>query len=162
MPLGGSLMPSVVYDSLARLEALAAKQVAADSLPPDSTQRDTTARDSSAAVAAMAPRAPVTDSIAADTTVADTAAADTVAAVPAPQFDRIRPIQQWTVRLAAPLAPGLYKLRVIGAPGLNGKSAESMRDLRIREPEKKPEPNPEEKPDAAPAPPPNPTTRPPQ
>jgi len=156
MPLGGTLMPSAVYDSLARLEALAAKKAAADSLPADSLAADTAAaprakRDS------VAVRAAAADSIAGDST-----AADTVAAVPPPRFERIRPIQQWTVRLAAPLTPGLYKLRVTGAPGLNGKSAESMRDLRIREPEKKPEPKPEEKPEPAPVPPPNAGTRPPQ
>ena len=154
IPLGGPLMPSVVYDSLARLEALAAKQ-AADSLKADSTVADTTVADSVAAPAAAA--RPAADSLAADSTVADT-----VATIPPPRFDRVRPIQQWTVRLAAPLAPGLYKVRVVGAPGLNGKSAESMRDLRVREPEKKPEPKPDESPAAAPVPPPDPSTRPPQ
>jgi hypothetical protein len=155
IPLGGSLMSSVVYDSLARLEALAAKQAA------DSLKADSTVADSAATPAPVAARPPAADSLAADST-----AADTVVTIPPPRFDRVRPIQQWTVRLTAPLAPGLYKVRVVGAPGLNGKSAESMRDLRIREPEKKPEPKPEPKPDetpaAAPVPPPDPSTRPPQ
>lgn len=149
IPLGGSLMPSAVYDSLARLEALASKRAA------DSLKADSTVADSAAAPAPARPAA--ADSIAADTTVADT-----VPQVPPPQFDRLRPIQQWTVRLAAPLTPGLYKVRVVGAPGLNGKSAESMRDLRIREPEKKPEPKPEETPAVAPVLPPEVVTRPPE
>lgn len=156
MPLGGSLMPSAVYDSLARLEALAAKKAATDSLAADSSATDSVTAPQPEREP-VAGRPPAADSIARDST-----AADTVAAIPPPRFDRIRPIQQWTVRLAAPLAPGLYKLRVIGAPGLNGKSAESMRDLRIREPEKKPEPKPEEKPEPTPVPPPEITTRPPQ
>jgi hypothetical protein len=152
MPLGGSLMPSAVYDSVARLEALAAKKAAADSLP-----RDSTAPAPAPEAAPVAGRPP-----AADSTAADTTAADTVVTIPPPPFERVRPIQQWTVRLAAPLAPGVYKVRVIGAPGLNGKSGESMRDLRIREPEKKPEPKPENKPEVAPVPPPEVITRPPR
>jgi hypothetical protein len=155
-------MPSVVYDSLARLEALAAKKAAADSVAAAAPVTDSSAARAapSAAVAvrdSVAARAPAVDSMTTDST-----AADSVAAVPPPRFDRIRPIQQWSVRLASPLAPGLYKIRVVGAPGLNGKRADSMRDLRIREPEKKPEPTPEAKPDSVPAPPPEITTRPPQ
>ncbi len=137
VPLGGSLMPSAVYDSLARIEALAAKKSAADSLAVDSLAADSTtaraARDTTGAAAA-APRA--------DTAAAD-AAADTVPVVPPPKFERIRPIQQWTIRLAAPLRPGLYKLRVVDAPGLNGRRAETTRDVRVREPEAKSEPKPE-------------------
>jgi hypothetical protein len=104
IPLGGALMPSAVYDSIARVEALAAKRAEADSVPADSI------------------------------------AADTIAKIPLPRFDRIAPVRQWTVRLAAPLAPGQYKIGVRGAPGLNGRSGESMRELRIREPERRPEP----------------------
>lgn len=86
----------------------------------------------------------------ADSVPADSIAADTIAKSPLPRFDRIAPVRQWTVRLASPLAPGRYKVGVRGAPGLNGRSGESMRELRIREPERRPEPAPGAAPSATP------------
>lgn len=145
IPLGGELMPSVVYDSIARAEALAAKRAAADTVPADSAAKPDTA-------AGVAERP--ADRPARDTVATDSVAADTIAKIPPPRFDRIVPIQQWTVRLAAPLAPGQYKVGVVGAPGLNGRSGESMRELRIREPERRPEPAPSATPSSAPTDPP--------
>ncbi len=129
IPLGGSLMPSAVYDSLARAAELAAKRSASDSTATDSVA----AKDSTQAAAPAART--TTDRVAADST-----GADTVVVIPPPTFERVRPIQQWTVRLAAPLTPGQYKLLVTGAPGLNGRSGEALREFRVREPEVKPEP----------------------
>jgi hypothetical protein len=129
IPLGGALMPSAVYDSIAQVEALAATRAEADSVPTDSVPAD---------------------SVPADSVPADSIAADTIAKIPLPRFDRIAPVRQWTVRLAAPLAPGQYKVGVRGAPGLNGRSGETMRELRIREPERRPEPAPSATPSITP------------
>lgn len=100
------------------------RRAAADSAPP----ADTTDVDS------LPP---------ADTTVADS----TVAAEPAPPFGRVRPVQEWKVRLALPITPGDYLLRVSGAPGLNGISWPSERPFRVREPEPPPETPPPAPPD---------------
>jgi hypothetical protein len=90
---------------------------------------------------------------AADTTArADTAAlADTVArvtppgvAVPpddsaglapaGPRFGRPLPVSQWAIRLPEPLAPGTYRLRAIGIPGLGGARRDSEREFTVRAP----------------------------
>lgn len=100
LPLAGVLMPSTVYDSLARIEREAARR-AADTLA---------ARDTAVA------------------------AADTIPEIPPPKFDRLAPIQQWSIRLGAPLPPGTYRLIIVGAVGLNGASARTERELRVRPP----------------------------
>lgn len=76
------------------------------------------------AVPAQLDSAALADSIA--------AAADSLA-VPPPVFRRVRPHQVWVIELDSALAPGLYRLRVTGAPGLNGRSQETDREFRVRE-----------------------------
>ncbi len=64
------------------------------------------------------------------------AANDTTrAAEPPPVFERVRPVQEWRVPLVAPLAPGTYRVRITGAPGLNGIARPSDRTFTIRAPE---------------------------
>ena len=113
--LGGALMPTVRYDSLLAAEREAAKQAkAADSTRADSTRADSTA--------------------------ASPATADSIPSIPAPTFDRLAPVQQWTIRLSAPLRPGMYKLKIEGATGLNGRSGKTERDIRVVVPPPKPVP----------------------
>ena len=50
------------------------------------------------------------------------------------KFKRQVPITQWTVPLAAPLAPGTYRLRITSAPGLNGRRIDVEREIRVRPP----------------------------
>lgn len=136
--LGGELVPSARYDSLARAAGVAAKKAAADSLTADSLSADSV-------VARRTPdevERPVVDTTkvltaaARDSLASDSlAAADTVVVIPPPTFRRVVPITHWTVRLAAPLTPGVYKLRVTGAPGLNGARSDSEREVRVRPPE---------------------------
>ncbi len=133
IPFAGVLMPSTVYDSLMNSERAAAKQAARDSLPADSLADDSTAmstrvREDSVATARMS-------SATRDSLASDSLAADTVTVVPPPTFERVPPVQQWTIRLAAPLAPALYKVRVEGAQGLNGARGQTTRELRVRPPE---------------------------
>lgn len=66
--------------------------------------------------------------------LADSIAAADSLAEPPPAFRRVRPHQVWVVELDTTLAPGLYRLRVTGAPGLNGRSQETEREFRVREP----------------------------
>lgn len=134
--LAGVAMPSTRFDSLAQ-----ARTAAADSAARAATDTAAVADTSAVADTAAAPPAappPLTpqDSAAADTLAADSLAADSLAAPrePPPVFNRVRPAQQWSVPLAAPLAPGLYRLRVLGAPGLNRRSQETEREFRVQEP----------------------------
>lgn len=143
--LGGPFIPSVTYDSLARLRAQAARDSIA-AATADSAAADTAAADTAAAgreVAVPAPRPPDTVRVentrpaqrdttarAADSTAADSTEADTI---PVPVFRRSVPVQQWTAPLAAPLAPGEYLFRIRGARGLNGRSVETERQLRVVE-----------------------------
>lgn len=143
--LGGPFIPSVTYDSLARLRAQAARDSAA-AAAADSAAADTAAADTNAAgreVAVPAPRPPDTVRVentrpaqrdtaarAADSTAADSTEADTI---PVPVFRRSVPVQQWTAPLAAPLPPGEYLFRIRGARGLNGRSVETERQLRVVE-----------------------------
>lgn len=145
IPLGGPFVPSAVYDSLARIRAQARRDslAAADTAAGDSTRSDTTGRE----IAVAAPRAPDTvrventqpaprdtaraDSAEADTAQADTAQADAIAR---PVFKRTVPVTQWTAPLAAPLAPGLYRFRLRDAPGLNDRSVQAERELRVQPP----------------------------
>lgn len=136
LPLASVLMPSTVYDSLARIEREAARR-AADTLAARDTANvatDSTARPDSLArptPAAAVRGAQPTRLAAPDTAVA---AADTVPAIPPPKFDRLAPIQQWSIRLGAPLPPGTYRLIIVGAVGLNGASARTEREIRVRPP----------------------------
>lgn len=67
----------------------------------------------------------------------DTAeAADTLP--PRPVFGRQVPEITWVLPLDAPLSPGAYRLRVIGATGLNGRSADTDREIRVRPPPPRP------------------------
>lgn len=66
-------------------------------------------------------------------TDADSAAADTTAAPRFP-FNRAIPQTTWVARLAAPLAPGTYRLRIVGATGLNGRTHPVDREIRVRPP----------------------------
>lgn len=129
IPLGGPFVPSAVYDSLARLRTAAR----------DSAARDSVARaaQDSGEVAVPAPRPPDTvrventrpeprDSVAADSVAADT--------IVRPVFKRVVPVTQWTAPLAAPLAPGLYRFRIRDARGLNGRSVNTERELRVQPP----------------------------
>lgn len=117
-------VPTARYDSL--LKARAA-QAARDSTAADSTADPAPrpAADSAAAARAAGRTAAAPDS----------AAADTVPRRPPPTFERIAPVQLWTLPLARPLAPGLYRLTVRGARGLNGVARETEREFRVREPE---------------------------
>lgn len=76
------------------------------------------------------------DSVRADTM--DSAAVevegDSLAVDPAPEFGRLKPETTWAVPLAAPLAPGTYRLRIVGARGLNGATAVVDREFRVRPP----------------------------
>ncbi len=69
-----------------------------------------------------------------DTSTADTTQAVAAASPPGPVFGRAAPVQLWAATLDAPLAPGLYRLRVRGALGLNGLPGDSEREFRVREP----------------------------
>ncbi|MEX2182789.1 MAG: Ig-like domain-containing protein [Gemmatimonadaceae bacterium] len=86
------------------------------------------------------------DTVRAVTTQADTTQADTTL-VPPPVFGRALPVQQWVVPLDTALAPGLYRLRILGVRGLNGVVRDTEREFRVREP-------PPPKPDSAAARPP--------
>ncbi len=122
--LGGPFIPSARYDSLARARRAAAA---------DSTGRDSIPGDSAGAAGrerpVPAPMAPDTLRVPDDSA---RAAADSLPA--APVFKRLVPVQQWTAPLAAPLAPGVYRLRIVGPQGLNGRSADALREFRVRPP----------------------------
>lgn len=148
IPLGGPFVPSAVYDSLARLRAQAARDSAAAAAKADSAAADTTAGAGENPVAA--PRPPDTVRVAntrpAPRDTADTAAAradrpdsgsvaDTVVR---PVFRRAVPVTQWTAPLAAPLAPGTYLFRIRDAKGLNGRSVEATREIRVQAPPPRP------------------------
>lgn len=127
IPLQSVLMPQPRYDSLAvrrRAAADSAAQAATDSAPADTT--------------AARPRArPQGDRLGADTTSAGSAAADTLASdtlPPAPVFGRKVPEKSWSAFLNAPLAPGSYRIRVRGAPGLNAREVDGEREFRVRPP----------------------------
>jgi hypothetical protein len=51
-----------------------------------------------------------------------------------PRMARPQPVQQWAVRLLAPLAPGTYRLKAVQSPGLAGARRDSDRELTVREP----------------------------
>jgi len=148
IPLGGPFVPSAVYDSLARVRTAAR----------DSAARDSVARaaQDSGDVVVPAPRPPDTvrventrpeprDTVARDSVAADTVAADTIVR---PVFKRVVPVTQWTAPLAKPLAPGLYRFRIRDARGLNGRSVNTERELRVQPP---PPPRPSPARDRAPA-----------
>ncbi|MBX3175282.1 MAG: Ig-like domain-containing protein [Gemmatimonadaceae bacterium] len=109
--LGGVPMPATRFDSLARAAA-----------PADTAAADTTAA------------APANAQAAAPGQAAAAAADSAATTVRAPTFARIRPSQEWKVRLAAPLEPGDYRLKVSGAPGLNGLAWPSDRSFKIDAP----------------------------
>lgn len=160
IPLGGPFVPSAMYDSLARERAqakrdsiAAAERAAADTAPADTAAAGGAKREG----IAPAPRAP--DTVRVENTrpaPRDTATADTAQIAPAdtanrPVFKRAVPVTQWTAPLAAPLAPGLYRFRIREAQGLNGRSVETERELRVQPP---PPPPPARDTSAAPARPP--------
>jgi hypothetical protein len=160
IPLGGPFVPSAVYDSLARERAQALR----DSLAAvaDTTTRDTTTSDTvtvgttggkpvTREPVVTAPRPPDTVRVEntrpaprgtppgtrpANAASADPVSADSVHAdsVDRPVFKRSVPVTQWTAPLAAPLAPGLYRFRIQDAPGLNGRSVKTERQLRVQAP----------------------------
>ena len=118
----GQVMPRVRLDSI-RLAAAAAAQAAAD----------TSAADASAANSLIAPERPP-DLAAADSTSADSASAGADTIPSGPVFGRAVPVQIWAAPLDAPLAPGLYRMRVRDPRGLNGALGASEREFRVREP----------------------------
>lgn len=119
----GPLQPAARLDSLLQRERAAADSIA--------LAADTTARgDSLRAQAAEARRNAA--EIAAERAAADTT--DTLAAR-GPQLTRPVPVQEWMVRLIAPLTPGDYHLSVDNVPGLSGRSRSSDREFRIQKPE---------------------------
>lgn len=156
IPLGGPFVPSVTFDSLARLRAQAARDsvaAAADTAAADTATADTSAAGREVAVPAPHPpdtvrventrpaqrdtAARAADSTATDSTATDSTEADTI---PVPVFRRSVPVQQWTAPLAAPLAPGDYLFRIRGARGLNGRSVDAERQLRVVERPRRPAP----------------------
>ena len=58
--------------------------------------------------------------------------------VPPPIFGRATPIQLWAAPLDAPLAPGVYRLRITNVRGLNGRTHDTDREFRVREPPPRP------------------------
>ncbi len=120
-PLLG-VMPRVRLDSIRRVAAAAAR-AAADTTAADTTAADTTVADSALAADRVA-----------DSTIADSARAPTDTVAPAPVFGRVAPVQIWAAALDAPLAPGLYRLRVRDPLGLNGVLGTTERQFRVREP----------------------------
>lgn len=113
--LGGTMVPSARFDSLARLARAAAD-----------TSR-------AGADTARAPRAPAA---APDTAIAADVSRDPAARPP--EFRRVRPEQQWSIPLTGALEPGAYRLVIVEAPGLNGRATESAREFRIRPPAARP------------------------
>lgn len=112
LAMAGTLMPMVRFDSLraaVRREA-----------------------DSAAVADSAAAPAPVAADTA-DPQVMDVAR-DTVPVVPAPVFRRLKPEAVWALPLDAPLAPGVYRLRLSGVRGLNGAQAVIDREFRVRPP----------------------------
>jgi hypothetical protein len=128
IPLRGTLIPGVRRDSLIKA-ALAAQDSAAQEAADTAAAPVVPGAPARAPAAAAAP-APLDSAALADSI---TAAADSIAEPP-PVFQRVRPHQIWVVELDSALAPGLYRLRVTGAPGLNGRSQEVEREFRVREP----------------------------
>lgn len=108
--------------------------VGADSVPrPLVGLVPRTVLDSLRRAAAAAARA-AADTAGADSARADTTAASTDPSTTRPVFGRAAPVQNWAAPLDSPLAPGLYRIRVRGARGLNGVSGASEREFRIRAP----------------------------
>jgi hypothetical protein len=128
IPLGGPMMASAQYDSLARLRRAAEDSIA--KLATDSARADTTVTDT-----LLVPRPVAADSTRptppAVSVEADSIAADTLP--PAPVFGRKVPEINWTVPLIAPLEPGSYRIRIRGARGLNGREIDADREFRVRE-----------------------------
>jgi hypothetical protein len=112
VPISQAFVPAARFDSLRR-----AARARADSVS-----------------AAAADTAGGADSAAADTAAAEDA--DTMP--PPPVFNRQVPELTWVLPLDAPLAPGAYRLRVIGATGLNGRAADAEREIRVRPPAPRP------------------------
>lgn len=54
--------------------------------------------------------------------------------IPPPKLDRPIPVLEWVVELAAPLAPGEYRVLISGVRGLGGDVRPSERTFRIRPP----------------------------
>lgn len=128
-----AFVPAARFDSLrreARAAADSAEQAAGDTTVLAAGDSQPAGRP-----AALAPAAAATDTAAADTTAADTAATDTV---PRPVFGRSVPEMSWVLPLDTPLSPGAYRLRVTGATGLNGRSADTDREIRVRPPPPRP------------------------
>ncbi|WKW11817.1 Ig-like domain-containing protein [Pseudogemmatithrix spongiicola] len=158
IPLGGPFVPSAVYDSLARMRSAARDSTARDSVAraADSTAAAADSAPTRGEIAVPAPRPPDTVRVEntrpepRDTVTRDSVAADSVAAdsIVRPVFKRVVPVTQWTAPLAAPLAPGLYRFRIRDARGLNGRSVNTERELRVQPP---PPPRPSPARDRAPA-----------
>jgi hypothetical protein len=123
LPLGGAMIPSARYDSLA-----SARRAARDSA---AKANDTSATDTSAAGATRDARRPQRP-VVAPPVVEDSAAIDSLP--PAPIFRRKVPETSWSVPLSSPLAPGAYRLRIVGPPGLNGRTVNAEREFRVRPP----------------------------
>lgn len=129
VPLASPLLPIARYDSLSSALRAARDSAAADSVRADSVAADTVVADTVQAAAADTadPQAVGVERRAAANSVSDTTRV-------APVFGRVKPETVWAARLQAPLAPGVYRIRVTGAPGLNGASARVERELRVRPP----------------------------
>ena len=144
----GPFVPSTRYDSLAKAQRAARDSAAKDSAAAQAATADSTppaATGRGGEMAVPAPRPPDTVRVentrpapraaaATDTAASDSGAAAADTLPPAPIFNRQVPIQQWTVPLASPLAPGTYRLRITSAPGLNGRRADAEREIRVRPP----------------------------
>jgi len=128
--------PLAVFVPRAQLDSL--RRAAADTVTADSTADSTGVPVALTPPVARAPGAPGALGAVAPTpprAAADTVVADTLApAVPTPVFGRAVPIQNWAAPLDAPLAPGLYRLRIANVRGLNGRANATDREFRVREP----------------------------
>lgn len=134
--LGGPFIPAARYDSLAKARAPAATDSAVSSPIQPDTVRVTNTRPAPRGEAAIpSPIQPDTIRMQlGDSARRDSAAADTADRLPPPEFKRTVPVQSWTAPLRAPLAPGTYMLRITRASGLNGRPADTQRELRVTPP----------------------------
>lgn len=124
IPLGGPMIPAPRYDSLTKKRRAAADSAA-------KAAADTLVAADSASIQPATP-IPAPGDTARAAAPADSVAADTLP--PPPVFRRQVPETQWSVPLNAPLVPGSYRLRIRGAPGLNGRTVDGDREIRVRPP----------------------------
>lgn len=131
-----SPIPGERFDSL-MTERTPADSLAADSLAADSLAADTVRAGVPAQPPLRLPGVP-------PAAQPDSLPEDSLPALgpPAPVFGRPKPNSTFGLLLDAALPPGLYILRITGAPGLNGARGVSTRTFRVPEPTPEPEPDP--------------------